>query len=356
MLKKSNRLYKYVAVIAGLLILDILGVFAYFFELDYEKLFRYPLEGDIVSYVRARKQNIKAKDETFQMPQPINYYNYTFIHQRKCDVIESSSRPQLTILVKSALLNTQKRDAIRRTWGYEQRFSDVNVRRAFILGASVDQQLMADIAAEAHQYRDIIQADFIDSYYNNTIKTMMAIRWVMDHCHRGHYYLFVDDDYYVSLKNLLRFVAYPALYPENAMTLNSRWEYKAQNERLFAGFVFRSRPLRQKFSKWYVSLKEYPYNKWPPYVTAGAFVLSRDALVNLYYASQYTKHFRFDDIYLGLVALKANIPLTHCGQFYFRRPPYHGPESYRFIVASHGFNEPLELERIWNECRSANYA
>lgn len=89
MLKKSNRIYKYVAVIAGLLILDILGVFAYFFELDFEKLFRYPLEGDIVSYVTARKQNIKAKDETFQMPQPINYYNYTFIHQRKCDVIES---------------------------------------------------------------------------------------------------------------------------------------------------------------------------------------------------------------------------------------------------------------------------
>ena len=60
--------------------------------------------------------------------------------------------------------------------------------------------------------------------------------------------------------------------------------------RLFTGFVFpRSRPHRHKSSKWFVGLDEYPYDFWPPYVTAGAYVLSREALIDMYFTSYYTK-------------------------------------------------------------------
>ena len=60
--------------------------------------------------------------------------------------------------------------------------------------------------------------------------------------------------------------------------------------RLFTGFVFpHSRPHRHKSSKWFVGLDEYPFDFWPPYVTAGAYVLSREALVDMYFTSYYTK-------------------------------------------------------------------
>lgn len=340
-----------------ILLLDILGIFTYLFELDYEKHFQYPMQGDVLKYARARRDRMNHIDDE-EVPKPINFYNYTFLHARRCDFVEAE-KPQLTLLIKSALANAKRRQIIRRTWGYEQRFSDVHIRRVFVLGSSADNSALMDVAdSEAREYGDIVQSNFIDAYFNNTIKTMTALRWVVEQCQRAQYYMFVDDDYYVSMKNVLRFIAHPSLYPENAVSLNTMWEHKTKvrRERLFGGFVFQTRPLRQKFSKWYVTLKEYPYSRWPPYVTAGAFILSRAALIDMYYVSQYTKHFRFDDIYLGLVALKAQINLTHCGNFNFHRPRYSDPNSYRFVIASHGFDDPEEMEQIWNECRSSNYA
>jgi hypothetical protein len=55
------------------------------------------------------------------------------------------------------------------------------------------------------------------------------------------------------------------------------------------------------FSKWYLSLEEYPYHLLPPYVTAGAYVLSQPALKDFYYGSYFVKRFKFDDVFLGLV-------------------------------------------------------
>jgi beta-1,3-galactosyltransferase / beta-1,3-N-acetylglucosaminyltransferase len=62
--------------------------------------------------------------------------------------------------------------------------------------------------------------------------------------------------------------------------------------KLYAGIVFNSAPHRHKSSRWYVPLEEYSYNKWPTYITAGVFLLSREALQEMYCASLYTKHFR----------------------------------------------------------------
>ncbi|TMW44107.1 hypothetical protein DOY81_010813 [Sarcophaga bullata] len=335
---KSKRIYKCAAIIAGIFLLDLFGVFTHLFELQYDKYFHYPMDGDVLKYAQANRERRSQLEEAANL--------------------RMGTLPQLTLLIKSALPNGKRREAIRRTWGYEQRFSDVHIRRVFLLGSSVSSSLMDMADSEARQYGDIVQSDFIDAYFNNTIKTMMGLKWIVEHCQRAQYYMFVDDDYYVSMKNVLRFIAHPTLYPENAVSLNSMWEHKAkvQHEKLFGGFVFQTRPLRHKFSKWYVTLKEYPFNKWPPYVTAGAFILSRAAAIDLHYVSQYTKHFRFDDIYLGLVALKARINLTHCGNFHFHRPRYSGPDSYRFVVASHEFGDSIEMEKVWNACRSANYA
>lgn len=363
--KALRSICKIFGLIALIVALDILGVFTHIFELDFVRYFNYPLEDDVLRYAQWRQQKHSPNTATDQqipslnsVPAPINWYNYTFLYQRSCNMVEVR-QPQLTIIVKSALRNTERRQAIRKTWGFEKRFSDVHLKRVFMLGISHDESLMAAISSEAQQNGDIVQADFLDTYYNNTIKTMMAMRWVVDHCSYSQYYLFVDDDYYVSMKNVLRFIAHPSVYPGYAITLNSMWEHKlkrAQQERLYAGYVVESRPLRYKFSKWYVSLTEYPFSKWPPYVTAGAFILSRAALFDLYYVSQYTQHFRFDDIYLGIVALKAHLMLTHCDYFYFYRPKYKGPESYKFVMVSHEFGDSNEMQRIWNECRSAGYA
>jgi hypothetical protein len=115
-------------------------------------------------------------------------------------------------------------------------------------------------------------------------------------------------------------------------------------------------PLRQHFSKWYVSLDEYPYHLWPPYVTAGAYILSRAALDELFYASLFTKHFRFDDIFLALVALKAGLEPLHSPEFKFYRLRSDNPSEYRYVIACHGFSNPRELKLFWETQREAGNA
>lgn len=221
----------------------------------------------------------------------------------------------------------------------------------------------------------------------------------MTHCPFAKFYLFVDDDYYVSVKNLLMFVRNPVNYPEyleeahevmhkaarrlasfhqsgssksydifssNEMSLTGLPEKRRMRHildyeltddvRLFTGYVFTSSPHRHRSSKWYIPLSEYPWHLWPTYVTSGAYILSREALQDMYYSSFYTKHFRFDDIFLGLVAMKAHIEPLHSDQFYFHKAPYSEPYSYKYLIASHGFSDSKEMFNIWTQVRSAGYA
>jgi hypothetical protein len=49
------------------------------------------------------------------------------------------------------------------------------------------------------------------------------------------------------------------------------------------------------------------------------------------------------------VAKKLEIEPFHCPEFNFYKKAYTSVNSYRYVVASHGFSDPNELERIWNK-------
>ncbi|XP_049815204.1 beta-1,3-galactosyltransferase brn [Schistocerca nitens] len=361
------------------------GLFTHLFERDYKSSFSYPYEGDIRRFVDQLKNN-----ETPDV-KPINVYNYSFISActKKCSTPDKEVL-RIVYIVKSALPNFHRRKAIRETWGFEKRFSDVQIRTVFVLGVTADdRKLLQEVQKESARHGDIVQANFIDDYFNNTIKTMMGISWAFTYCPNAQFYFFSDDDMYVSTKNVLRFIRNPAHYPEYLETpvislrrrekrnvIEGRTSHDMQYNTsgqmmrrlhqfqdfeladdvvLFAGYVFVSSPQRHFSSKWYVPLSEYPYNMWPPYVTAGAYILSRNALIDMYYASLYTKHFRFDDIYLGILAKKLGIEPFHCSEFHFYKMNYN-VYSYHYVIASHGYSDPDEIIRVWNEQRSVGNA
>lgn len=382
-------------VFTGLLIIYVcyfFGAFTHFFERDFYEEFEYPLEGDVLEYAKQMRHGDPPPVA------PINWYNYSFMShvEHKCqDRSGRLIRPRLMIVVKSAMNHFEQRRAIRVTWGYEKRFSDIIIRTVFMLGTSKEPnlELQERIDTENNQHKDIVQAKFVDSYFNNTIKTMMGMRWATSFCPKAKFYFFVDDDYYVSIKNILKFIRNPARFPEYFIEadevmrealrkLTSTEKVKrekpnvilqalanstdvervkrqiydmelAEDVRIFSGFVIKSAPHRHRTSKWYISLEEYPWHMWPTYVTAGAFVLSREALFDMYYTSFFTKHFRFDDIYLAIVAMKAQIEPLHSNEFYFQRTDV---LENKYVVASHGFDNPTELVRIWNKMRSKGLA
>lgn len=373
------RVKHVLAVILLLFVLDFFGAFTHLFEEDFNKDFHYPLEGDIPHYVH------QVRHGQVSDVRPLNTYNFTLHYnpKQKCKDREFDLKPQILFLVKSALHHFKRRNAIRSSWGHERRFSDVVIRTVFLLGvgsgdeSSKSQQDLVDI--EANNFEDIVQSNFIDTYYNNTLKTMSGIRWAVEYCSSARFYMFVDDDYFVSTKNVLRYVKNPIHYPDyieeadeiirqlarkltenkNATeftesmqikeiedvlekqsanghhsvdsrkfmnVIQSRYEMlKSGNSnklpstgdrtldrnsidnssqrkllakelsldvKLFSGFVINSSPHRHKTSKWHISLDEYPYHMWPTYISAGSYVMSREALIHMYYTSWFTKTFR----------------------------------------------------------------
>lgn len=388
-------------------------------EKDFYTQFSYPVVGDVSSYA----ENMKKGEEP--LVKPVYNHDYTFYKtpNAKCLSQDASQYEKLRVLylVKSALPHFERRSAIRKTWGFEGRFSDVPIRTVFLLGSDPgdDESIQTQVEEEDRKYNDLVQGDFLDTYYNNSIKTMMGLRWGVEHCPEARFYMFVDDDYYVSTRNLLRFLRNPVDYPqylqedvisfdaneisdkkqtrgfsrhlsgfaeleksersgrsrrsdklvdniysENGTEtrritrkLNQLVDFDLPDDvRLYTGFVFDSpRPLRHMTSKWFVDFEEYPFHRWPPYVTAGSYVLSREALVDMYYTSYFTKLFRFDDIYLGLIAKKAEIEPFHAEEFHFYPAPYH-VQGYKYVVSSHGYDDPNKLVKVWNQQKQAGNA
>ncbi|XP_063380573.1 beta-1,3-galactosyltransferase brn-like isoform X1 [Cydia fagiglandana] len=334
-MKRRRNLYVFTVCVLVFLYY-FCGVSDYVFSRDFDSEFDYPLNTDIrpivVDILAGYKPSVT----------PINIYPYRFLsNSGKCNAVE---KLDLFILVKSAMNHFQHRKAIRQTYGQESYLPGRIVKILFFLGINdMKSQTQRMIEKEIDEHNDIIQIDFHDNYYNNTFKTMMSFRWAYEHCSTADYYLFTDDDMYISVSNLLNYVS------EQPPTGLSTTFYGNERDRLlFAGYVFKSAPHRYITSKWRVSIDEYPWNRWPPYVTAGAYVLSNKAIKIMYIGSLYVKHFRFDDIYLGIVAKKVGIEPTHCPHFYFYKKKY-SKEDYSEVIASHGYSDHSELVRVWNE-------
>nr|XP_018905197.1 PREDICTED: beta-1,3-galactosyltransferase brn [Bemisia tabaci] len=395
--KLLRRRRNFLFLLCSLAIAHFFGAFTHPFELDYHTTFSYPLDIDIKPCVNNLKTKIPSKCPI------INSYNYSYLSscESKCQTVNGNLL-RLVYIVKSKVDNFEQRAAIRKSWGFEKRFSDVPIRTVFILGVEETKStLQKKVEEESKIHNDIVQADFIDTYFNNTIKTMMGIQWAVRFCKNSKFYFFSDDDMYVSTKNVLRFIRNPVNYPdylENPIislqkvrrekrNIGSQMSSSVEGEKtsfhdqisssfnslttrnlkqvldfelpddvkLFAGYVFFSSPHRHYPSKWYVTLAEYPFHMWPPYVTAGSYVLSFNALTDLYFASFFTKHFRFDDIYLGLLAKKMDLEPFHCDEFHFYKKAYNH-FNYRYVITSHGYDDPDELLKVWNEQKSAGNA
>lgn len=271
---------------------------------------QYPLNVDLKDIVR----RIMMKEPvTVNVINP-HPFHYTLNPKKTCLISET----YLLILVKSAANHTKNREAIRKTWG---RISDPGTKLIFLVGFST---INSAIVAENADHNDIVQENFLDVYWNNTYKTIMGFNWATTFCPKAHHLLFVDDDYFVNLQNLLYFVRH----------LN-------HNMPLLTGTLLPvSIPYRDKSSKWYVSMKDYPFRKYPPYLAGGAIIVSMDVARKMAAAFPYVKYLVIDDAYLGIVAYKLGIGVTRNAKISDQNCQ---DLSLRTKIACHGFSNVTNL-------------
>ncbi|KAK3099591.1 hypothetical protein FSP39_006631 [Pinctada imbricata] len=253
---------------------------------------------------------------------PINDVSLRYKLEPK-NICDRKSRIYILSIVKSRVNNFKLRQAIRETWG--KRASNRSNVLIFSLGLSSDTLVQKLVKREITTYGDILQGNFIDNYFNNTIKTTMEIRWAGRICKHSRFVLLVDDDVIVNFQNLENHVSQITGDKEN---------------NLFSGNLKNlDGPMRNKNAKWFMSKYRFPYTCYPPYISGGAILTSGKVISRISEALPFVKRFRYDDVYLGIIVQKLGIKPQRNVQVSMRKLK---ADKLRTFIASHGFKNAKE--------------
>ncbi|XP_008825149.1 beta-1,3-galactosyltransferase 5-like [Nannospalax galili] len=215
--------------------------------------------------------------------------------------------------------------------------SGQQVRTLFLLGASDSTDEMAATAQESQEHRDIIQKDFKDVYYNLTLKTMMGMEWVHHFCPQATFVMKTDSDMFVNVGYLTELLL-----------------RKNKTTRFFTGFLMINYvAIRSKFSKWFVSKFEYPWDRYPPFCSGTGYVLSTDVAKEVYRVSESIPFLKLEDVFVGLCLAKLKIrpEKLHSKQTFFPGGLRFSVCRFQKIVTCH-YVTPHNLLNYWQALES----
>lgn len=236
---------------------------------------------------------------------------------------------KLLIIITSAPVHREARLAIRQTWGHFGSRRDIAV--AFLVGAA-GQTLDDSIAAENYMYNDIIRGRFVDSYNNLTLKTISMLEWVDEHCPKASFILKTDDDMFINVPKLLQFA-----------------EKKHADKRTIYGRLAKKwKPIRNKKSKYYVSLEQYKPPIFPQFTTGPAYLLTSDCVSDLYKKALNLTYLKLEDVYTtGIVAQEVNVKRVLVNEFLNRRIAFNACNIKKSI--SLHMIKPPEMFDLWKK-------
>ena len=202
----------------------------------------------------------------------------------------NSGKVDLLIFIFSAPLNFIVRDVIRNTWGKVCHDPLQSTTCLFVIGLSRNTTTNRQIQIENALYSDILQIGFKDSYSNLTYKTISSLKWANSNCNGVKHVMKTDDDMYVNTELI-------PLMLEAAPT-----------KHFFGGHCWGpSRPNRDSFSKWYVSLTSFRRDKFPPMCSGTGYVMSMDVATSIVLTSRNIPFFHLEDVYVAMCLQKLDI-------------------------------------------------
>jgi len=227
-------------------------------------------------------------------------FNYL---QKVYDVCTDSGQLLAVIVVCSAVENSARRHAIRASWASPDHLRTLGLRVVYVLGRAEGRD--EDVSVEARRYGDIVQADFVDSYSNLSVKSLAALHWAAEFAACAKFVVKTDDDTFINTHLLSRDLSGTA------------------HRRFVMGHVIaRAQPVRTPGAKWFTPISVYAADTYPTYASGAAYVISGDGIQPvLRAAAARGRVFWIEDVYVtGMLARAAELQLIVNGKFDGYRP------------------------------------
>jgi hypothetical protein len=100
----------------------------------------------------------------------------------------------------------EQRNAMRKPWTKNLNSENSKIKILFVLGSSESYLLNNDVIKEDEKHFDLIQWEFIDSYYNCTLKAIGILRWTLFYCKNVKFIMKTDDDILVNPLTFNQFI------------------------------------------------------------------------------------------------------------------------------------------------------
>ena len=189
------------------------------------------------------------------------------------------------------------------------------------------------------QHQDLLQGDFVDTYHNLTIKTVLMLKWLASRCAGASYGMKTDSDTFVNVHSLVEKL--PGTPTHGYMTGNVVREALVQ---------------RDPNSKWFMPDEEFPESAYPPYALGLCYVFSMDLPGKLVVASRQVKAIWLEDVYLGMCMRYLGIDLTDppVNSLFFTSIMFPLPEPDWNRVIAAELESPQRLLDIWRNYKMDN--
>ncbi|XP_062845414.1 beta-1,3-galactosyltransferase 2-like [Trichomycterus rosablanca] len=272
--------------------------------------------------------------ESYYVSYP-HQYNFILDHPDKC----SQHKPFMVVMVPVAPHQTEQRIAIRKTWGNDSAVRDGQVLVLFLLGLPSENDSKTDqkrIELENLQHQDILQSDFIDSYRNLTIKTMIMLEWLKDRCAQVKYAAKVDADMLLNITAMIKMLQDSVTPQKNYIT----------------GLIsYENVVIRDPYNKFYIPPEVYADSVYPPYPLGMCYIISMDLPEKILQMSKKIKPIFIEDAYIGMCLQQLQIyPISPPipARFVVKPPGTYNRCYYASLIAVITYN-PDELISYWTD-------
>ena len=207
----------------------------------------------------------------------------------------------LLIIIISKSESYKTRDAIRRTWGSGKNlgnYSSIHIKVLFLI--DFDENLAHNIRLENRLFHDIIQVELPQHYALVTYRVLSLFEWSFRYCRTAKFLFKTDDDVFINLILLLKFLS-----PLIEIKFNR--SFRLSDMSIYGYRHYNPIVLRQAVdlisARYVVTVDEFPCTNYPDYLAGFGYLVPKEARDALVYAAYQDPDwpFRISDVYLTYI-------------------------------------------------------